>query len=294
MPEASWLRLMLTAGSIGSAALRQLMQVYGDVSDVFEAGRRRCASVIGEEASRRLFSDETQARADAVLVWLQETPGADVVTWVDPDFPREAMAFPGAPSLFLLRGRRSVLRARRVALVGADRPDDEGVRNAADFAAALVRAGRSVVTFLESAADAAACRAALAVGGDAQAGVLVLSATGPDRLYPPTQRELFHRVAQQGLILTPFPPGVGVSEQTLEERRVLCAYLCSELLVVQSELGARAHALARIFAENSRDVFAVPGSIHSALYKGCHKLLREGAHLTETVTDVTMFGSETV
>lgn len=294
MPEVSWLRLMLTAGSIGSAALRHLMQVYGDVSDIFEAGRRSCASVIGEEASRQLFSDETQARAEDVLVWLQETPGADVVTWADSDFPREAMAFPRAPSLFLLRGRRSVLRTRRVALVGADRPDDEGVRNAADFAAALVRAGRSVVTFLESAADAAACRAALAVGSDAQAGVLVLSATGPDRLYPPTQRELFHRVAQQGLILTPFPPGVGVSEQTLEERRVLCAYLCSELLVVQSELGARAHALARIFAENSRDVFAVPGSIHSALYKGCHKLLREGAHLTETVADVTKFGSKTV
>ena len=81
-------------------------------------------------------------------------------------------------------------------------------------------------------------------------------------------------------------PGIGVSEHTLEQRSVVCAYLCSDLLVLQAELPGQAHTLARLFADNNRDVYAIPGSIHSLLYKGSHKLLREGARLTETVADI--------
>ena len=284
---------MMVAGDIGPARLKSLLAQFSDADGIFEAGRRACASVVGEELSRRLFSDSLQQQAEDVAEWLKSTPAAGIVSWMDEDFPREMMAFAGAPSLFLLRGRRELLLARRIAVAGAVRPDGEGLENAANFSSALVRAGRSVVTFLENETDAAVTRAALASENDGANGLIVLSATGPDRLYPSGMRELYHRAADRGLVMTPLTPGTAVSEHTLAQRLVVCAYLCPELLVVQSEFAGKTQALARLFAENNRDVFVIPGSIHCALYKGSHRLLREGARLTETVADITQFGSET-
>lgn len=286
--EVLWLRLMMLAGEIGPARLRALLDKFPDPEGLFAAGRRACADLIGEEVSRRLFSDQNEEDARATLVWRDRTDKASLVTWTDADFPRRLMAFAGAPSLFLLRGRRELLAGECVALAGSDRPDAEGRENAAAFAASLVRRGISPVTLLENETDAAAARAALEQKRP-DAGLIVLSSTGPDRLYPSGMRDLFYRAAEEGLILTPFVPGTGVCEETLEKRRVTLCWLCAKLLVVQAELPSRAHCLARLFAENNRDVFAVPGSIHNALYKGNHKLIREGARLTETVDDVIGF-----
>lgn len=294
LPDEQWLRLMIVAGEIGPGGLQVLLDAFGSVEEIFDAGRRACASLIGEAASSALFADEGKAQAGVALEWLQTTPQADVISWADWDFPKEAIAFSGAPSLFFIRGRRELLQSRRIALTGVRQPDEEGLRNAGAFASALVHAGRSVVTFLEDETDAAVTRSILSADSYGNAGLIVLSATGPDRLYPSAMRELYHRVAQQGLVISPFIPGTAVSKLTLEHRQIICAYLCPKLLVVQSELSGKAHALARLFAESSRDVFVIPGSIHSALYKGSHKLLKEGARLTETVADITQFGSVSV
>lgn len=294
LPNEQWLRLMLAAGEIGPGRLQSLLDAFGSVEEIFDAGRRACASLIGEVASGALFSDERKAQAGMALEWLETTPQAEVISWADWDFPKEAISFAGAPSLFFIRGRRELLQNRRIALTGVRQPDEEGLRNAGAFASALVRAGRSVVTFLEDETDAAVTRSALSADSHENAGLIVLSATGPDRLYPSVMRELYYRVAQQGLVISPFIPGTGVSKLTLERRQVICAYLCPELLVLQADLSGRAQALARLFAENNRDVFVIPGSIHSALYKGSHKLLKEGARLTETVADITQFGSESI
>lgn len=290
--DSRWLMLMMKAGDIGPARLRRLLEAYGDADRIFDAGRRACADIIGEVASRRLFDKETEQQAHEVEQWLRDTPRADFVCWADPDFPKEVLAYEGAPSFFLLRGKREILKSRRIALTGAARPDAEGLQNAEAFAGALVRSGRTVVSFLENETDAQVARSILSLEGESQAGLLVLSATGPDRLYPPAMRDLYHQVADRALILTPLTPGVGVSEQTLEQRRVVCAYLCPDLLVLQAELPGQAHTLARLFADNNRDVYAIPGSIHSSLYKGSHKLLREGARLTETVADIVQVATK--
>lgn len=290
--DSRWLMLMMKAGDMGPARLRRLLEAYGDADRIFDAGRRACADIIGEVASRRLFDKETEQQAHEVEQWLRDTPQADFVCWADPDFPKEVLAYEGAPSFFLLRGKREILKSRRIALTGAARPDAEGLQNAEAFAGALVRSGRTVVSFLENETDAQVARSILSLEGESQAGLLVLSATGPDRLYPPAMRDLYHQVADRALILTPLTPGVGVSEQTLEQRSVVCAYLCPDLLVLQAELPGQAHTLARLFADNNRDVYAIPGSIHSSLYKGSHKLLREGARLTETVADIVQVATK--
>lgn len=294
LAEVSWLRLMIAAADIGPQRLGELLETFESAEALFESGRRACAALTGEGPSRRLFSDETLEQAQSVLHWLQTTPQAGFVSWADADFPREALAFDHAPSILLFRGRRELLKSRRIALAGAVRPDREGRQNAASFSAALIREERSVVSFLEDETDEEVVRAALSAQTGGEAGLIVLSATGPDRLYPSSMRDLFHRAAQDGLIITPFMPGTGVSEDTKQARHVLCAYLCPELLVLQAELPGSTHALARLFAEYNRDVFAIPGSIHCSLYKGNHKLLREGARLAETVSDITQFGSESV
>ena len=186
--DLRWLMLMIAAGDMGPERLRRLMEVYTDVNRIFDAGRRACADIIGEVASRRLFDEAREEQARNIQRWLQTTPQADFVCWADPDFPREVLAYEGAPSFFLLRGRREILAGRRIALAGAMHPNDEGMRNAASFAEALIRAGRTVVTFLENETDAQVARSALAMDDDSPSGLLVLSATGPDRLYPPVMR----------------------------------------------------------------------------------------------------------
>ena len=162
--DLRWLMLMIAAGDMGPERLRRLMEVYTDVNRIFDAGRRACADIIGEVASRRLFDEAREEQARNIQRWLQTTPQADFVCWADPDFPREVLAYEGAPSFFLLRGRREILAGRRIALAGAMHPNDEGMRNAASFAEALIRAGRTVVTFLENETDAQVARSALGDG----------------------------------------------------------------------------------------------------------------------------------
>lgn len=145
--DSRWLMLMMKAGDIGPARLRRLLEAYGDADRIFDAGRRACADIIGEVASRRLFDKETEQQAHEVEQWLRDTPQADFVCWADPDFPKEVLAYEGAPSFFLLRGKREILKSRRIALAGAMRPDAEGLQNAEAFAGALVRSGRTVVSF---------------------------------------------------------------------------------------------------------------------------------------------------
>ena len=152
--DSRWLMLMMKAGDIGPARLRRLLEAYGDADRIFDAGRRACADIIGEVASRRLFDKETEQQAHEVEQWLRDTPRADFVCWADPDFPKEVLAYEGAPSFFLLRGKREILKSRRIALAGAMRPDAEGLQNAEAFAGALVRSGRTVVSFLENETDA--------------------------------------------------------------------------------------------------------------------------------------------
>lgn len=286
--DRDWLRLMLSAGDIGPGRLGELLGAFDDARGVFAAGRRACAGIVGDEPSRRLFSDERLEEADRILAWAAETPQAAYLTWADADFPKEVLAFSPAPSVFLLRGRRELLSFPRAAVIGADRPDSEGLANAAFLSSGLVRSGTAVVSLAVGETDEAVCRAALdASDGERAAGLIVLSATGPDRLWPPAMREVYHRAAAEGLVMTPFAPASPVSDASLAERRAVCACLCHKLLVVQAELPSEAHDLARLFADHNRDVYAVPGSIRNPLYKGCHKLLREGTRLTEAAADLS-------
>ncbi len=283
--DIDWLRLMLCAADLGAEGLGRLLQNYGSSAEIVRAGRREVAQVIGKEASLALFSDEKSRECEEALAWLQETDNAAVLVWSDEEFPKGLLALPRPPSVLYLRGRREILSRRRINLTGTRRPDAEGLRNAQDFGCAVAK-NAALVTGLEEGVELASAEAALTLGDAAQGAVIVVQATGPDRLYPAHNRGIFYLAAEHGLLVSPFAPHAGFDKEHEAVRRTVGMMMSEALFVVQSELGSESLSLAREAAEAGREVYTIPGSIHSTLYKGNHKLLREGAGLVETIRDL--------
>lgn len=280
--ELDWLYLMICAGDVGPQALRELMETFGSPSDILNAGRRSVARIIGQEASKGLFSDERKTLFETTCSWLDKTVLADVVTWSDADYPKALMSAGKAPSVLWIRGRRELLTSPMVLVTGTEHPDKEGEQNAFDFAKALSSKENAVVSGLMPGVETSAIKGAL----DAGANAVVVAATGLDRLYPKQNRDLFVRIASEGLIISALPLGTVFQEERLGARLELMTALSQRTLIVQAEIGARALQAARTAAELGRDVYAIPGSIHSPLYKGNTRLLKQGAQLVESVADI--------
>ncbi len=284
-----WLPVFLCAASIGPQALLRLINAYDSFGDIVSAGRRACAQIVGETASKELFSAETEQKCRRIEAWLEAVAQASIVTWCDEDFPRETMHFPNPPSVLFLRGRRELLSRRRTLVMGADAPDTEGRLNAGEFASALSTDNRVVVSLLTNETDACVCRGALQSKAKS---LIVFEATGPDRISPPAMRDIFRDCAEEGLLVSGFAPGTKVSADTVAMREALAPAFCQELFVLQAPVPSSALSMAKLFGEAGRDVFALPGTMHSVLYKGNLKLLKEGARLVESVDDIARFGSE--
>lgn len=280
--ELDWIRLLIAVGGFGPQIVHSLVEHFGQVGDIVSASRQAVQRVAGPECARALVSDQTQETFEATLRWLDNTPEGDVVTWSDADYPVELLHAGLAPALLWVRGQRSLLERTRIFVTGTDRPDAEGRRNARDFASALVARRAAVVCGLNEGIETYAAQGAM----QAEGALIVVQATGPNRLWPQANRALFMQAAQQGLLMSPFAPDVSVDDATRDQQMQLCTAMSQSLLVVQAELGARALVAARLAAEMGRDVKVIPGSIHSPLYKGSLRLLRQGAAVTETVSDV--------
>ncbi|MGN1209400.1 MAG: DNA-processing protein DprA [Duodenibacillus sp.] len=275
------LRLMMAADGVGVAHLRALIQAYADVPSILSAGRRSVERIIGRDASLRLFSDDLEEHFRNALEWLQATPNADVVTWLDDDYPVELVRAGQAPAVLWLRGRRDLLKAPGLWITGSEHADTTGLKDAEDFAAAVAARGWNVVSTLATPLEHGA-----ALGAAASNKLIVLQSTGPDRLWPVAYRKVFMTAACNGLIISSNVPGTGFSDERLRKTRQLAASLARRVLVVQSEAHSPALEAVRTAAELGRDVAAIPGSIHAPLYKGCLQLIKSGALLAETVDDV--------
>ncbi len=280
--ELDWLFLMICAADIDPQALQKLMDTFGSPGDILNAGRRAVVPVVGEEMSRNLFSDRYRTIFDETCRWLEKTSQADVVTWSDSDYPQELLRAGKAPAVLWIRGRRELLMRPKITVTGTETPDAEGILNAQDFARALTQKGQAVVTGLASGIETSAAKGAL----DGTADTIVVQSTGPDRLYPKENRDLFVEIAHRGLIVSALPPTTVFDQQYRTSQLELMASLSPKLLSVQAQIGSPTLAAARAAAELGRDVYAVPGSIHSPLYKGNLYLLKQGAQLVESVSDI--------
>jgi len=279
---APWLRLTLTPG-IGPAAVRRLLEAFGLPEDILAAGRTRIAAVLDAPRAAALLArdDEREAQVDAALEWAR---GDDnhLVALSDTRYPGPLLQIGDPPPLLYVRGSPHALDRDLLAIVGSRHATAGGEANAHDFAQALADEGLTICSGLARGIDAAAHRGGLA----GHAGTLAVVGTGADRVYPAAHRTLARAIADSGAIVSELPLGTEVVRANFPRRNRLIAGLSLGVLVVEAAPHSGSLITARHAAEYGREVMAVPGSIHSPVARGCHRLIREGAKLVESAQDV--------
>jgi DNA processing protein len=274
-----WLIALRTPG-LGPVGLRErLAAAQGHIGEVLDQLRRHAAALDPRAPAWLQQPDETQLAADRA--WLA-TPGHRLLRYTDADFPPQLETIAQPPAALFLSGDASLLLHPQVAIVGARSASTAGKTNARDFARSLAQAGFVVTSGLADGIDAAAHEAAL----DAGRPTIAVIGTGPDLVYPRKHRALSARVEAQGLLVSEFPPGTAARADHFPRRNRLIAGLSLGTLVIEAGLQSGSLITARLAAEQAREVFAVPGSIHNPLARGCHRLIRDGARLVESASEI--------
>jgi DNA processing protein len=280
----AWLRLCLTRG-VPAAAARRLLSAFGLPGAIFDARAVELSRVAGEAAASALLAPPAPHTAGAIARadrWLQHEPGAALVTLADPDYPAPLLQLTDPPLVLHVQGRRELLGRPALAIIGSRSATRQGEANAEAFATRLARCGLTIVSGLALGIDAAAHRGAL----DSDAGTLAVLGTGADVAYPASNAALTASIRERGLILTEHPPGTAALAHHFPRRNRLIAALSRGVLVVEAALHSGSLITARWAAELGREVMAMPGSIHSPVARGCHRLIRDGARLVESAQDV--------
>lgn len=283
MPDAeleAWLRLALVPG-LGGQGLRKLLGDFGLPSQVLGAGRAALTRCVGDALAQRILANDGAAAVDAALRWA-EVPGHSIATLSDAAYPQQLLEIPDPPALVYVVGDARLPARRGLAIVGSRNATPQGVANAERFARAFSEAGLTIASGLALGIDAAAHRGALAGAGST---VAVLGC-GVDVVYPQRNADLYNAVAAHGALVSEFPLGSPPIAANFPRRNRLISGLARGVLVVEAALASGSLITARLAAEQGREVFAIPGSIHSPLSKGCHALIREGAKLVESAQDV--------
>lgn len=271
--EFDWLVLYRACGTGSAACARVLESAGGDVS---LAVSHALANSVGAAALAR-----ARREAELDLAWLRAT-GTQLLTLNDTRYPPLLRRISGAPALLFVRGDVDALWAPQLAIVGSRQATAGGLATARDFAAAFVERGFSVTSGLAAGIDAAAHSGALDAGGL----TLAVLGTGLDRVYPARHAPLFERIRAHGACVSEFPPRTPAKRENFPRRNRIISGLSLGTLVVEASLGSGSLITARVAADQGREVFAIPGSIHNPMAKGCHQLIREGAKLVETAQEI--------
>lgn len=274
-----WIHLTTLPG-IGGETQRKLLQAFGLPEQIFAASRTALRAVIGDKADLLLDTPD-EARIAQTLAWA-EAPGNVLLALDDARYPQSLLDIPDPPSLLYVRGDLGKLQHPTVAIVGSRHPTPSGKQTARAFAQALGQAGLLVVSGLALGIDAAAHEGAVNTAG----GTLAVIGTGPDRLYPASNRALAESILNNGTLISEFPPGTPALPANFPRRNRIIAGLSRAVLVVEAALESGSLITARLALENGKEVMAIPGSIHSPVAKGCHRLIKQGAKLVETVEDI--------
>lgn len=275
----AWLTLARTPG-LGHAGFRKLLAACGSAEAIVQAPRSRLtAAGLSAKACDHL---QAAPDADADLAWLDGDPKRHALTLDDPRFPARLRDTPSPPLVLWVLGDPEVLDTAQLAMVGSRNPSPQGRENAAAFAASLARRGLVVTSGLALGIDGAAHQGALDGGGL----TVAVCGTGLDRVYPARHRDLAHAIAAEGALVSEFGPGMGPRAENFPRRNRIISGLSLGTLVVEAARQSGSLITARMAMEQGREVFAIPGSIHNPLSRGCHALIRDGAKLVETADDI--------
>ena len=266
---AAWLQLLETPG-VGRDGARRLLATYGSPQAVLAANTLAAPS------------GTLPALLEATHAWLGADGRRQIVTLGDPAYPRRLLETADPPLLLYVQGRIELLAAESIAIVGSRNATRQGLDNARSFAAQLSHAGFTIVSGLALGIDAAAHEGGLEGAGSTVAVV----GTGIDSAYPTRNRALANRIAGEGLLVSEYSLGTPPLPAHFPQRNRIIAGLARATLVVEAAPQSGSLITARLANEAGRDVLAIPGSIHSPQSRGCHALIKQGAKLVESVSDI--------
>jgi DNA processing protein len=283
----AWLRLAHAKG-LRPLALRTLLAEFCGPCEVLSESFAELTRVAGENAANAVLAPPADIEGvsfddymNHVREWLA-LPGNHVLTLADAEYPQALLTMPDPPPLLYAKGRLDLLQSRAVAIVGSRHATPQGLEDARRFGRALSDAGLAVASGLAVGIDAAAHRGAML----GRSGTIAVVGTGLDLVYPSANRDLAHEIARDGVILSEWPLGTPARSANFPQRNRLIAGLSSGVLIVEAAMRSGSLITARLANEMGRDIFAVPGSIHSPLSRGCHRLIKQGAKLVETPEEV--------
>jgi DNA processing protein len=287
---ADWLRLVLTPG-IGNSTARRLLAAFGLPDAVFGQSPTALRQFLTEPQIKSLHSEPPPlaAQLDASWHWLQGDDGPGqrhIVALGDADYPADLLHIEDPPPILYLTGVSPVSWPAAIAVVGSRNPTPQGLANARQFACSFAQGGFGVVSGLALGIDGAAHEGALAGAAASQLATVAVVGTGLDRVYPRQHLALARRIEQAGMVVSEYPIGTPPLPENFPRRNRIIAALSRGTLVVEAALQSGSLITARQAAEQGKDVFAIPGSIHSPQSRGCHALLKQGAKLVETAQDV--------
>jgi DNA processing protein len=293
---AAWLRLQLTPG-VGNTTARQLLTAFGVPQGVFDASSHALEQVVSARKSASLKSEPPgwQALLDTTWQWLlSNTESNRILALGDTAYPQSLLNMEDPPLLLYAMGAPQAWQPgglcdgmrHCMAVVGSRNPTPQGAANARQFSQALAQAGLTIVSGLALGVDGAAHEGALDGAPDGQLATIAVVGTGLDRVYPKQHRDLAHRIVQRGVLLSEYPLGTPPLSDNFPRRNRIIAGLASGTLVVEAALKSGSLITARLASEQGKDVFAIPGSIHSTQARGCHALIKQGAKLVESAQDV--------
>jgi len=283
---SAWIRLSLEPG-LGPAQARSLLAAIGLPQDIYALSAASLSKFVPHDMARQLQSDASDDIRQAIqntLAW-REQANHHILTLADPSYPPSLLDIHDPPLLLYVNGRLDILGKPIISIVGARNASAGGTDNAHAFAQHLAGQGWCIASGLALGIDTAAHEGALAAGPSG-GGTIAILGTGIDIVYPARNLQLAHQIAQEGVLISEFPLGTRALPYQFPKRNRLVAGIAKGVLVVEAARQSGSLITARLASEMGREVFAIPGSIHSPLSRGCHALIRQGAKLVESAEDI--------
>jgi DNA processing protein len=279
---ALWICLQLIPG-LSSKGICMLLGQFGSPENIFSATHQDLNKVVPEAVSSSIKNGPDFARAERSLQWLYKDQN-HLITLADRHYPQSLLEISDPPPMLYAKGDLSCLSMPAIAIVGSRNASAQGEKNAEEFAFSLSEQGFCIVSGMAVGVDGAAHRGALR---NKNGKTIAVAGTGLDIVYPAKHRDLAHQIAMQGLILSEFLIGTPSSPENFPRRNRIISGISLGCLVIEANTNSGSTMTAKLATEQGREVFAIPGSIHSPMSKGCHALIKEGAKLVDCIQDIT-------
>lgn len=278
----SWVSLLRVPG-VGPKTFQKLLDAFNSPPEVFSSSSQSLKQAgFSEKIISAINDAENTISSLEDIKWLESADSHYIITIHCPEYPALLKQISNPPPLLFVQGNLSILNDPQLAIVGSRNPTQGGLSNTHEFAKYLSRSGLCITSGLALGVDGAAHQGAI----DTNSPTIAVIATGVDRVYPARHRELAHQIVIHGAIISEFPIGTQARPENFPRRNRIISGIAHGTLVIEAAKRSGSLITAKLSSEQNREVFAIPGSIHNPLARGCHQLIKEGAKLVETAQDI--------